>query len=267
VFRLRAALIINSTRVSRLPRRGATRRDATRVTFPSKQSVRHGPRRKISEILSRDPSIEYSFVHRPKADRDWTISVDDRSLAMIERVSSRGFTKGPSDRLRLGTSREWRYDSGNDEAIRFAEQIAARRRHGRRGRLQESVVELVAEKSDIARLQDWKGLVRNGHERPARQRWLAHAATRRCKGEFIRTQQTLPAGSDRLRPRAVSRENEFTRLAALWNKLIPTCALRCRSSWPRNAFPLTTRALITRALRGREFGTIRITPVVEEGGR
>jgi len=113
-------------------------------------------------------------------------------------VFSRGFTGGPSGNwrtLRLGASRESRYGSGNDEAIRFAEQITARRRHDRRGRLQESVVELVAEKSDIARLEDWKSLVRNGHERPARQRRLAHAATRRRKGEFIRKQQTLPAGT------------------------------------------------------------------------
>lgn len=65
--------------------------------------------------------------------------------------------------------------------ILFAEQIATGGRHDRRRRLQESVVQLVAEKSDIA--QDWK--VRNGHERAARQRRLAHAATRQRKGEFI----------------------------------------------------------------------------------
>lgn len=67
----------------------------------------------------------------------------------------------------------------------LAEQIAVRGRHDRRGRLQESVVELVAEKSNIAHLQAWKGFVRNGHERAAWQRRLAHAATRRRKGEFI----------------------------------------------------------------------------------
>lgn len=70
-------------------------------------------------------------------------------------------------------------------AVSFAEQIAARRRHDRRGRLQESVVELVAEKSDVAHLQDWKGSVCSGYERAARQRWLAHAATRQRKGDFI----------------------------------------------------------------------------------
>lgn len=68
--------------------------------------------------------------------------------------------------------------------ILFAEQIAVRGRDDRRRRLQESVVQLVAEKSDIAHLQDWKGFVRNGHERAAQQRRLAHAATRQRKGEF-----------------------------------------------------------------------------------
>lgn len=68
--------------------------------------------------------------------------------------------------------------------VSFAEQIAARRRRDRRGRLQESVVELVAEKSDVAHLQDWKGSVRSGYERAARQRRLAHAATRQRKGDF-----------------------------------------------------------------------------------
>lgn len=69
--------------------------------------------------------------------------------------------------------------------VSFAEQIAVRGRDGRRRRLQEPVVQLVAEKSDIAHLQDWKGFVRNGHERAARQRRLAHAATHQRKGEFI----------------------------------------------------------------------------------
>lgn len=101
----------------------------------------------------------------------------------------------------------------------FAEQIAARRRHARRRRLQEPVVELVAEKSDIAHLQDRKGFVRNGHERAARQCRLAYAATRQRKGEFIQMQQRscqpTVAGRFALHADTVLRGNEFTHLAAV----------------------------------------------------
>jgi len=93
--------------------------------------------------------------------------------------------------------------------LSLAEQIAVRGRHDRRGRLQESVVELVAEKSDIAHLQDWKGFVRNGHERAAWQRRLAHAATRRRKGEFIQVRRARRANRNGLVYFTFGRENEF----------------------------------------------------------
>lgn len=82
-------------------------------------------------------------------------------------------------------------------AVSLAEQITVRRGYDRRGRLQKSVVELVVEKSDIAHLQDWKGFICNGYERAARQRRLAHAATRWRKGEFI---QAITTNSDRIAP-------------------------------------------------------------------
>lgn len=64
------------------------------------------------------------------------------------------------------------------------EQIFVRRQLDRRERrrLQEFVLEFVAEKSDVAHVQKWKRFVRSGHERTARQRRLAHAATRQRKG-------------------------------------------------------------------------------------